>query len=120
MRAVRPGPETADDLELTNYVRRKGETAWHPVGTCRMGSRSDAVVDPHLRVHGIEGLRIADMSVTPFHVSSNTHVPVLLMGEKAVDLILTGRWLAKKRLTNISERSSNCTRTLTAPAVTST
>lgn len=120
VREVRPGPETADDPELTNYVRRKGETAWHPVGTCRMGSRSDAVVAPHLRVHGIEGLRIADRSVTPFHVSSNTHVPAILMGEKAADLILTGRWLAKKRLTNISERSSNCTRTLTAPAVTST
>ena len=44
VRAVRPGPETADDLELTNYVRRKGETAWHPVGTCRMGSDPLAVV----------------------------------------------------------------------------
>ena len=89
VREVRPGPEVADD-ELLEFVRSTGQTCWHPVGTCRMGTGADAVVDAELRVHGMAGLRVADASVMPFHVSSNTNVPAMVIGEKAAELILRG------------------------------
>ena len=88
VREVRPGPDVSTDDELLDFVRNTGQTCWHPVGTCRMGSGEDAVVDAELRVHGMAGLRVADASVMPFHVSSNTNVPAMVIGEKAADYIL--------------------------------
>lgn len=64
------------------YVRQYAETIWHPAGTCRMGYDSLAVVDPQLRVHGVEGLRVADASVMPNVTSGNTHAPCVMIGEK--------------------------------------
>jgi choline dehydrogenase len=90
VRELRPGPEVASDDELLDYARRTGQTCWHPTGTCRMGSDSDAVVDPQLRVRGVHGLRVVDASVVPFMVASNTNVPVLMLAEKAADLIRAG------------------------------
>jgi choline dehydrogenase-like flavoprotein len=74
------------DLEL--YVRKYGRTSYHPVGTCKMGTDAMAVVDPKLRVIGIEGLRICDSSIMPQLVSSNTNAASIMIGEKASDLIL--------------------------------
>ena len=72
-----------------DYGRGCGQTAWHTVGTCRMGrSADDSVVDAQLRVHGIEGLRVADASVMPTIPSSNTNAPSIMVGEKAAELLL--------------------------------
>ena len=90
VREVRPGPGVSSDDELLEFVRDTGQTCWHPVGTCRMGAGADAVVDAELRVHGMAGLRVADASVMPFHVSSNTNVPSMVIGERAADFILRG------------------------------
>ena len=83
-----PGPEvrTASDLEA--YARRYGRTSYHPVGTCRMGGDPASVVDPQLRVRGIDGLRICDSSIMPRLVSSNTNAASIMIGEKASTIIL--------------------------------
>ena len=70
-----PGPAVQTDEALLDYVRANGQTSYHPVGTCRMGSDAYAVVDPECRVRGVDGLRVADASVMPFIVSSNTNAP---------------------------------------------
>jgi len=82
-----PGPAVRSDAEIDAWVRRAVETCYHPVGTCRMGSGSDAVVDDHLKVHGVEGLRVVDASVMPAIVSGNTNAPTIMIAEKASDLI---------------------------------
>jgi choline dehydrogenase len=87
-----PGPGASTDAELTEHIRRHAGHRSHPVGTCRMGLDAEAVVDPELRVRGLEGLRIADASVMPQIVSGNTNLPCTMIGEKASDLIL-GRTL---------------------------
>ncbi|MEM8502342.1 MAG: GMC family oxidoreductase N-terminal domain-containing protein [Cyanobacteria bacterium P01_D01_bin.1] len=74
-------------LEIEQYIRQNASTVWHPVGTCKMGHDVQAVVDPQLRVHGIEGLRIADASVMPTIPSGNTNAACIMIGEKAADLI---------------------------------
>ena len=78
------------DDELLEFVRRYGSTVYHFVGTCRMGPASDrsAVVDDQLRVHGLQNLRIADASIMPDLPSGNTCVPVLMIAEKAADMVL--------------------------------
>ena len=88
VREVRPGPEAVSDDEILDYLKETGQTAWHFVGTCKMGQDESSVVDEVLKVHGIERLRVADASVIPFHVSSNTNIPSMAIGEKAADLIL--------------------------------
>lgn len=86
-REVLPGPEVQSDAELTAYLRRAAATAHHPVGTCRMGMDAMAVVDPALRVCGIDALRVVDASVFPGIVGGNTNAPVVMVAEKAADLI---------------------------------
>jgi choline dehydrogenase len=83
-----PGPGASSDAELTQHLRRHAGHRSHPVGTCRMGVDSEAVVDAQLRVRGMDGLRVADASVMPRIVSGNTNLPCTMIGEKAADLIL--------------------------------
>ena len=84
----RPGATAVSDDELLDYARESGQTAWHTVGTCRMGRPDKSVVDSQLRVHGLHGLRVADASVMPTIASSNTNAPALMIGERASDLLL--------------------------------
>ena len=86
---IRPGPQAESDEALLDYVRASGATAYHPVGTCRIGTdAAQSVVDPQLRVHGINGLRIADTSVMPNIASTNTNAIAMVIGERAADFIL--------------------------------
>lgn len=78
------------DEELEHFIRDNADTIYHPVGTCRMGPDSQAVVDAHLRVHGIDRLRVVDASVMPTLVGGNTNAPVIMIAEKAADLIRRG------------------------------
>jgi choline dehydrogenase-like flavoprotein len=85
-----PGKAKADDPELEAFIRATCATTYHPVGTCKMGPASDplAVVDAQLRVHGIEGLRVADASVVPDIIGGNTAAPSMMIGERAAAFIL--------------------------------
>lgn len=84
-----PGPEAVSDEELDSYVRTFGNACFHPVGTCRMGGDERSVVDPALRVRGVAGLRVVDASVMPRIPSGNTNAPVIMIAEKAAELILS-------------------------------
>src|SRR5690606_17760156 len=85
---VAPGPEVESEEQFDRYVRETGYTVHHPVGTCRMGSDEGAVVDPQLRLTGVEGLRVADASVMPSIIGGNTNAPCVMIGERAADFIL--------------------------------
>ena len=87
-RETRPGPDVQDDAGLLDYMKETIQTSWHMVGTCRMGVDETAVVDPQLRVHGMDGLRVVDSSIFPTIPSSNTNIPTIATGEKGADLIL--------------------------------
>jgi choline dehydrogenase len=82
-----PGGKVRSQAEYELYAKQYGRTGYHPVGTCKMGIDEASVVDPQLRVHGIAGLRVADSSVMPRIVSSNTNAPTLMIAEKAADLV---------------------------------
>ncbi|MFJ6982280.1 MULTISPECIES: GMC family oxidoreductase [unclassified Streptomyces] len=88
-REVAPGPAVTGDEELSAYARKVAHTVYHPAGTCRMGAADDelAVVDPQLRVRGLQALRVADASVFPTMTAVNPMIGVLMVGERAVDLI---------------------------------
>jgi choline dehydrogenase len=83
-----PGPGCETDAQLDAYLRATAVSDIHSVGTCRMGRDALAVVDPQLRVHGVDGLRVVDASVMPRVLSGNTNVPTMMVAEKAADLIL--------------------------------
>jgi choline dehydrogenase len=89
-REERPGVTTDSDTDLLAFAQRTGTTAYHPIGTCRMGpaSQRGTVVDDKLRVHGLLGLHVADASIMPMMPSANTNAATLMIGEKAADLIL--------------------------------
>jgi choline dehydrogenase-like flavoprotein len=76
-----------DDAALDTLIRSRADTVYHPVGTCRMGSDPDSVVDPTLRARGIERLWIADASVMPRIVSGNTNAPSIMIGERCADFV---------------------------------
>ena len=88
MSEVAPGANRTSDEEILDWVKQAAETTYHPVGTCKMGSDSMAVVDAQLRVHGIAGLRVADASIMPTLTSGNTNAPSIMIGEKAADMVL--------------------------------
>ena len=83
-----PGDAVTNEADLRRFIRDNATTVWHPVGTCKMGHDALAVVDPQLRVHGIQGLRVADASIMPHIVSGNTNAACVMIGEKASDLVL--------------------------------
>lgn len=82
-----PGSEIASDAEIEDYLVRNGGCVSHQVGTCKMGTDRMAVVDPALKVHGVERLRVVDASIMPTLISGNTNAPTIMIGEKAADLI---------------------------------
>ena len=83
-----PGPRAGDEDELEGFVRQTGVTNHHPSSSCAMGTGSNSVVDPRLRVHGLAGLRVADASIMPSVVAGNTNAPSIMIGEKAAAMIL--------------------------------
>ncbi|HEY1069598.1 MAG TPA: GMC oxidoreductase, partial [Thermomonas sp.] len=78
------------EAELIEFVRNRAETVYHPIGTCRMGSDDAAVVDPLLRVRGVDGLRVVDASVMPELPGGNTNAPTIMIAERAADLMKAG------------------------------
>ena len=82
-----PGTEVKTDDEILSFIRNTAETAYHPIGTCRMGNGPESVVNERLKVHGLEGLRVADGSIMPTMVSGNTNAACIMIGEKASEMI---------------------------------
>jgi choline dehydrogenase len=85
---IAPGPATQSDAEMEAFVRQTGISNHHPSSTCAMGTGTNAVVDPRLKVHGVDGLRVADASIMPSVVAGNTNAPSIMIGEKAAAMIL--------------------------------
>jgi choline dehydrogenase-like flavoprotein len=86
-RELLPGEDAATDEELHAHLRARSQTLYHPVGTCRMGSSADAVVDPELRLRGVDGLRVVDASVIPRLPSGHTNWPTVMIAERAAELV---------------------------------
>jgi len=84
---LNPGRDAQSDNELLDFCRRTAQTAYHPIGTCKMGHDAMAVVDDRLRVHGVEGLRVVDASIMPTMTSGNTNAPAIMIGEKGAAMI---------------------------------
>ena len=82
-----PGSGCTSDEDLLQFLKDKGRTSYHPIGTCRMGEGPMAVVDERLLVHGIGGLRVIDASIMPALVSGNTNAPTIMIGEKGAAMI---------------------------------
>lgn len=85
---IAPGPQVQSDEAILEFIRKTGQITQHMAGTCRMGRDAMAVVDERLRVHGVQGLRVADASIMPTIVSGNTSVPCMMIGEKCADMVL--------------------------------
>ena len=83
-----PGAKVQSDEEIRDYIRRWAKTDYHPVGSCKMGHDEMAVVDPQLRVRGMEGLRVIDASIMPTLISGNTQAPSIMIGEKGAAMML--------------------------------
>ena len=82
-----PGPEVQTDAEILDFARWTGNTVYHLIGTCKMGIDPMAVVDPELNLNGLDRLRVVDASVMPLMPSANTNAAVLMIAEKAADMI---------------------------------
>ncbi len=86
-RELTPGAEAQSDAEITAWIRNALATTWHYSGTCKMGHDPQAVVNDHLQVHGVDGLRVVDASIMPEIIGGNTNAPVIMIAEKAADMI---------------------------------
>src|ERR1700736_5552522 len=84
---MNPGDRCQTDDELLGFARQYGHTAYHVVGTCKMGHDPRAVVNDELRVHGLASLRVVDASIMPTMTSGNTNAPVIMIAEKAADMV---------------------------------
>jgi choline dehydrogenase len=82
-----PGPAVQTDEQLLDFARQRGGTVYHPTSTCKMGNDPMAVVDPELRMHGVERLRVADASIMPTVVSGNTNAATIMIGERVADMV---------------------------------
>lgn len=91
LKELLPGKQVQSDEGLIEFIRNEARTVYHPVGTCAMGNSPASVVDPRLRVHGIQGLRVVDAAIMPTIISGNTNAPVIMIAEKAADMILEDR-----------------------------
>jgi len=108
-RELIPGSQLQNEDEIRAFIRKHAETIYHPAGTCRMGTDALAVVDPELCVRGIEGLRVVDASVMPTLIGGNTHAPVIMIAEKASDLVRAAqRKMGSKRSAAILSAPSRC------------
>lgn len=117
---VSPGPGVESDAEILEWVRRDAETALHPSCTCRMGTDALAVTDPEsLRVHGLGGLRVVDASVMPSITNGNIYAPIMMIAEKAADLVLGREPLAPERVpfhrSGASSDEDQCARAVARP-----
>ena len=92
---LHPGDEVESDTQIDAFVREHAQSAYHPCGTCRMGRRNDAVVDPDCRVYGVEGLRVVDASVFPHITNGNLNAPTIMLAEKVADAIRGQRLAAE-------------------------
>lgn len=101
---LEPGPQVHTEEELAKFIRQRAHSAYHPVGTCAMGTGPDDVVDPQLRVRGVHGLRVADAAVMPTLLGGNTGGPVIMIAEKAADMILGKPPLPPADLPGISQK----------------
>ncbi|RCJ19609.1 choline dehydrogenase [Nostoc minutum NIES-26] len=93
-----PGADNKSDETLLAYIRETCDSVYHPVGTCKMGTDPSSVVNPELRVHGVEGLRVVDASIMPTITTGNTNAPTIMIGEKAADLIKAAGQVSPKHM----------------------
>lgn len=93
---VAPGADVTSDEALQAYIRETVDSVWHSVSTCKMGNEPMAVVDPQLRVHGVNGLRVVDASIMPTLITGNTNAATIAIAEKAADLIKAARQLSQQ------------------------
>lgn len=100
-----PGAHVVKPDQIDAFVRKTAETIYHPVGSAKMGTDAESVVDPQLRVYGVEGLRVVDASIMPALVSGNTNAPTIMIAEKASDMILGKTALAPQNVKIVSDRA---------------
>jgi choline dehydrogenase len=86
-RVYAPAPGTSSDSDWLAFFRASATLNWHPTSTCRMGDSEDAVVDDHLRLRGLDGVRVVDASIMPTVTSANTNIPVIAIAERAAEFI---------------------------------